>query len=171
MSHPRALKAMEIVYTPWRLPYVQAKPTEGCVFCAAQEAPPSFDNLVVYSDEDLLIMLNRFPYTNGHMLVVPRPHVSSMTGLEERHRCASVRALTLCEVLLRDIFHAHGVNVGLNLGQAAGAGIIDHLHWHVLPRWIGDTNFCTVISELRVIPEDLKATYDRLAAGFAGKKL
>lgn len=162
---------MDIVYTPWRLEYVQSKAPDGCIFCAAAEAEPAFENLVLLKTPDLLVMLNRFPYTNGHMLVVPRVHVDSLTGLEERHRRASLAALTLCESLLRELFCAQGVNAGLNLGRAAGAGIVDHLHWHILPRWVGDTNFSTVLGQLRVIPEDLRTSYDRLSKALAGRAL
>jgi len=158
---------MDIVYTPWRMQYVQSAPPGSCIFCDAAGAPPSFENLVLSRSEDLVVMLNRFPYTNGHMLVVPRPHVDSLSGLEERHRHASVDALTRCEALLRDLFCAQGVNVGLNLGRAAGAGIADHLHWHILPRWAGDTNFSTVVGQLRVIPEDLRTSYEKLRDALA----
>lgn len=158
---------MEITYTPWRLPYIQAEEPSGCVFCDAASQEPSFENLVVHSTPDLIILLNRFPYSNGHMLVVPRPHVDSLSGLEARHRSASVEALTRCEHNLRRLFSAQGINVGLNLGRAAGAGIADHLHWHILPRWAGDTNFVTVIGQLRVIPEDLRTSWEKLREAFA----
>jgi len=163
---------MDIVYTPWRLQYVQAAPPTGsCIFCDAADAEPCFDNLVLARSDDLLVMLNRFPYTNGHMLVVPRPHVDSLSGLQDRHRRASLEALTRCEGLLRELFCAQGVNVGLNLGRAAGAGIADHLHWHILPRWAGDTNFSTVVGQLRVIPEDLRTSYERLRSALGAEPL
>ncbi|MGA9751055.1 MAG: HIT domain-containing protein [Acidobacteriota bacterium] len=158
---------MEIVYTPWRLEYVQSPKQAGeCVFCRAFTDEPSLENLVVYRDEELAVMLNRYPYTNGHMLVIPRPHVNSLTGLTPSLRASAAEVLTYCEAVLRRLYHAHGINVGLNLGQAAGAGIIDHIHWHILPRWTGDTNFVTVFGNLRVIPEDLADSFARLGGAF-----
>jgi ATP adenylyltransferase len=158
---------MRFVFSPWRLQYVQSQKTdEACVFCRAFSEEPSVENLVLYRDGRLAVMLNRFPYTNGHMMVIPRPHVDSLTGLDPDTRAASAEVLTLCETILRRLYKAQGMNVGLNLGQAAGAGITDHLHWHILPRWNGDTNFVTVIGETRVVPEDLATTYARLRPEF-----
>jgi ATP adenylyltransferase len=158
---------MRFVYSPWRLPYVQSKKCEeGCFLCQAFREPPSCGNLVLYRDERLAIMLNRYPYTNGHMLVVPRPHRDSLTGLEPESRAAAAEALAFCEGVLRRLYCAHGINVGLNLGEAAGAGIADHLHWHVLPRWTGDTNFVTLFGETRIIPEELESSYQRLLPEF-----
>lgn len=158
---------MRFVFSPWRLDYVTSDKRQGdCVFCAAFEQDPSVDNLVVYRDERMAVMLNRYPYTNGHLMVIPRPHVDTLTGLDPESRAASVEALTYCEALLRRIYCAEGINVGLNLGQAAGAGIKDHIHWHVLPRWTGDTNFITVCGDTRILPEDLAATFARLRTEF-----
>ena len=154
---------MEFVFAPWRLHYVQSeKKPDGCIFCRAFEAEPSFENLVVYRDERLAVMLNRYPYTNGHLLVFPKLHADSLTGLSADLRSALCEVLAFCEGALRAAYNADGINVGLNLGRAAGAGITDHLHWHILPRWSGDTNFATLLGEMRVIPEDLKGTYDRM---------
>lgn len=159
---------MRFVFSPWRLQYVQSqKCEEGCVFCRCFEQEPSEENLVVFRDERLAVMLNRYPYTNGHLMVIPRPHVDSLTGLDADTRALSAEALTFCETALRRLYRAQGMNVGLNLGQAAGAGITDHLHWHILPRWNGDTNFVTVVGETRVIPEDLAMTYARLRPEFS----
>lgn len=161
---------MRFVFSPWRLRYVQSpKSEEPCVFCRAFREAPSRDNLVVYRDGRLAVMLNRYPYTNGHMMIIPRPHVDSLTGLDAATRSAAAEALTHCETVLRRTYSAQGINIGLNLGQAAGAGITDHLHWHILPRWNGDTNFMTVFGETRVIPEDLATTFDRLRAEFPDK--
>jgi ATP adenylyltransferase len=158
---------MDIVFTPWRLDYIRSdKSAEGCVFCRAFTDEPSLDNLVIYRDELIAVVLNKYPYTNGHLLVAPRPHVDSLTGLDREIRAAAAEATVLCEAVLRKVYTPHGINVGLNLGQAAGAGITDHLHWHVLPRWTGDTNFVTVCGGLRVIPEDLSSVLDRLRPEF-----
>lgn len=161
---------MRFVFSPWRLEYVTSNKGEGkCVFCAAFEEDPSPDNLVLYRDERLAVMLNRYPYTNGHLMVIPRPHVDTLTGLTPEDRAAAAEALTYCEVLLRRIYRAQGVNVGLNLGQAAGAGIKDHIHWHILPRWTGDTNFITVCGDTRILPEDLASTFARLITEFPSR--
>ena len=158
---------MDFVFSPWRLEYVQSdKHPPECIFCRAFEAPPSDDNLVLYRDDRVAVVLNRFPYTNGHMLVVPRRHTDTLTGLDAPTRAASQEVLTFCEGVLRRVYKAHGINVGLNLGQAAGAGIIDHIHWHILPRWTGDTNFVTLFGDLRVIPEDILGTMERLRGEF-----
>jgi ATP adenylyltransferase len=163
---------MRFVFSPWRLQYVQSlKSDEACVFCRAFQHEPSEENLVVFRDHRLAVMLNRFPYTNGHLMVIPRPHVDSLTGLDAEMRSASAEALTHCETVLRRVYRAQGLNLGLNLGQAAGAGITDHLHWHILPRWNGDTNFVTVVGQTRVIPEDLAMTYARLLPEFASLSL
>ncbi len=163
---------MRFVFSPWRLEYVTSEKMDHvCVFCAALKEPPSPDNLVVYRDERIMIMLNRYPYTNGHMMVVPHPHVDSLTGLDCETRAVSAEALAFCETVLRGTYCAHGINGGLNLGQAAGAGIADHLHWHILPRWQGDTNFVTLFGDTRVIPEDLATTYARLRPLFPERML
>lgn len=158
---------MRFVYAPWRLHYVQSpKSQEGCVFCRAFTADPSNDNLVLYRDDRMAVMLNRYPYTNGHMLVVPRAHTDSLTGIDAGNRAACAEALAFCETLLRRIYHAQGVNLGINLGEAGGAGIADHLHWHALPRWNGDTNFIATIGGTRVLPEDLATTFHKLREEF-----
>ena len=158
---------MRFVFSPWRLAYVTSeKAAQGCVFCAARQEPPSPDNLVVYRDERIMVMLNRYPYTNGHMMVVPHPHVDSLTGLDCETRAVSAEALAFCETVLRSTYCAHGINVGLNLGQDAGAGIADHLHWHILPRWQGDTNFVPVLADVRVVPQALMDTYKGLVNRF-----
>jgi ATP adenylyltransferase len=158
---------MDIVFAPWRLEYIQAdKRSQECIFCKAFADEPSVENLVVYKDERVGVMLNRFPYTNGHLLIVPRPHVDSLSGLDKETRSAAAEVIAFCELLLRRVYKAQGINVGLNMGQAAGAGILDHVHWHILPRWTGDTNFTTVCSNLRVVPEDLEAVFNRLRQEF-----
>ena len=154
---------METNFAPWRLGYIKSdKNEEGCVFCRAFEDQPSFDNLVIFRNELVAVMLNRFPYNNGHILVVPHSHKDSLTMLEKEEQHALSDAVALCESAIRSCYSPDGINIGMNLGQAAGAGIVDHLHYHILPRWHGDTNYVTVIGELRVIPEDLESSYNHL---------
>lgn len=155
---------MEILYSPWRLEYVMgvSSPKAGCVFCDAAAKGVCPESLVVHDDPLVCVLLNRYPYNNGHLLVVPRLHVDSLTGLppEVLGRCGE--ALVHCERALRAAYGCQGVNMGLNLGEAAGAGIAEHLHWHALPRWRGDTNFMTPLCGTRVVPEDLGSAYRRL---------
>ncbi len=159
---------METNFAPWRLGYIKSdKKEEGCIFCRAFEEQPSFDNLVVHRNDMVAILLNRFPYNNGHMLVVPRSHKDSLALLDKKELDALSDSLVLCESALRSCYSPNGLNIGMNLGQAAGAGITDHLHYHILPRWHGDTNFVTVVSQLRVIPEDLRDTYQNIRDFFS----
>lgn len=161
---------MEIVFAPWRLEYIQAdKGSEACIFCRAFLEEPSLGNLVLHKGERVAVLLNKYPYTNGHLLVAPKPHVDSLTCVGAETRAAAAEMLAFCESVIRKSFKPHGINVGLNMGQAAGAGILDHVHWHILPRWTGDTNFATVCSDLRVIPENMETVYDRLRQEFPAK--
>jgi len=158
---------MEILFAPWRLEYILAeKGTGHCIFCRAFREDPSPGNLVVYRDDRVAVLLNKYPYTNGHLLVAPRPHVDSLTGVDPETRSATAEMLAYCETVIRKSFNPQGINVGLNMGLAAGAGILDHVHWHILPRWTGDTNFATVCADLRVIPEDMESLYNRLRKEF-----
>ncbi len=154
---------MEITFTPWRLDYIKSnKREEGCIFCKAFEEQPSFDNLVVFKGQFSAILLNRFPYNNGHLLVVPKTHSDSLFSLPEEEKLELSKLLCFSEAALRKIYEPQGINVGMNLGEAAGAGIVDHIHFHILPRWKGDTNFVTVTGNLRVIPEALRDTYEKV---------
>lgn len=159
---------MDIKFAPWRMDYIlSTKDNKGeCVFCRAFTESPSLDNLVVYRDETTAVMLNRYPYTNGHVLVIPHPHVDTLTGLDDTSRNSLMRVIAFTEALLRRVYNPMGFNVGLNLGEAAGAGIAEHLHFHVVPRWNGDTNFITLFGELRVIPEDLETIFNRLREAY-----
>jgi len=159
---------MDIKFAPWRLSYILS-PKEsggGCVFCRAFTEDPSLENLVVYRDETTAVMLNRYPYNNGHVLIVPRQHLNSLTGLDDAARDSLMRVIAFSEALLRKVYNPMGFNVGLNLGEASGAGITEHLHFHVVPRWNGDTNFITLFGELRVIPEDLSTVFERLREAY-----
>jgi ATP adenylyltransferase len=151
---------MDRLWSPWRLEYVtSSKPDEGCVFCLAADADNS---LIVYERDLCYVILNLYPYNNGHLLVVPYRHTPSLGSLtrEELHEMADL--MQLSERTLLEAYQPHGVNVGVNLGKPAGAGVLDHVHMHVVPRWNGDTNFMTVIGETRVLPEDLGQSAARL---------
>ena len=156
---------MQVLWAPWRMAYVADKAARCCIFCIALEGDRR-ERLLLGTTAASLVILNRFPYQNGHLMVAPRRHTASLTALPEaEHR-------DLAETLRRSIdtvaatFHPDGFNLGMNLGAAAGAGVVDHLHWHIVPRWAGDTNFMAAVAETRVIPQHLLETYDRLRAAF-----
>jgi ATP adenylyltransferase len=158
------------LWSPWRLYYVTAeKPSTGCVFCRSRTglgtgAEPN--PLIVFDGSLAYVILNRYPYNNGHLMVVPHRHLATLVDLtiEELHEVAVL--IQRSEAALREAYRLEGINVGLNLGKPAGGGIPGHLHVHLVPRWLGDTNFMTVIGETRVLPEDLAASASRLAPIF-----
>jgi ATP adenylyltransferase len=155
---------VDYLWTPWRYQYVtKGDAPAGCVFCTAAAAADDRRNLIVHRAKHNFIILNRFPYTNGHVMVVPFQHVSSLLDLAEEALLEMMRLARGCEKHLRATYRPDGLNIGINLGQSAGAGVADHVHMHVLPRWIGDTNFMTVTGETRVMPEDLTATWEKLS--------
>jgi len=137
----------------------------GCIFCEAL-AQIAVDPLVVYRGRATFVILNKFPYNNGHLMVVPHRHVGWLGGLERAELDEIMQLTQASERALRDVYRPHGFNMGLNLGKSAGAGVLDHLHMHVVPRWSGDTNFISVVGETRVLPEELPATAGRLRAAF-----
>jgi ATP adenylyltransferase len=158
---------MERLWSPWRLEYVTgSKPETGCVFCEAPRRPQP-ESLVVHEGRTVYIVLNRYPYNNGHLMVVPYRHVPTLNalGAEELHEIADLTQRS--EVALMQAYNPQGINVGINLGKAAGAGILEHIHVHLVPRWNGDTNFMTVVGETRVLPEALGQSATRLRAAFA----
>ena len=161
---------MDFLWSPWRMEYVEqeTQPTDACVFCVAAGASSAAANLVVHRNEACYIILNRYPYNNGHLLVAPYRHAGDLEDLT-REESANVMAVVRYGVrLLRRALRPDAVNVGLNLGAAAGAGILDHVHVHVVPRWQGDTNFMTVTTGTRVLPETLERTRERLTAAMDG---
>jgi ATP adenylyltransferase len=161
---------MDYLWSPWRFRYVsQANNTGACVFCEKATADSSRDreNLLLYRARFNFILLNPYPYTTGHSMVIPYAHIA---GLEEVEPATLVEMMELARRLqaaLRDCYHPEGYNLGINLGKCAGAGVADHLHLHLLPRWTGDSSFMTTIGETRILPQDLLTTYDKLAPYFA----
>ena len=158
---------LERLYTPWRLAYVTgAAKAADCVFCAAQ-AGGDADPLIVFRGSTCFVILNLFPYNNGHLMVVPLRHIASLVEATADELTELMNLTRCAEMALREAFAPQGLNMGLNLGKAAGAGILDHLHLHIVPRWSGDTNFMTVVGETRVLPQELPVTADRLRPIFA----
>lgn len=158
---------MDYLWTPWRYQYLVASgKQEGCVFCNAARDTNDRRSLVVHRAPRNFVILNRFPYTNGHLMIVPYQHVASLQELDAETVSEMMLLARDCEAHLRAIYHPDGLNFGLNLGASAGAGIAGHLHLHGLPRWMGDANFMTVIGETRVLPENLETTWERLREAF-----
>lgn len=133
----------------------------GCIFCQALELPGQA-TLVVHQGDRAFVILNLYPYNNGHLMVVPRRHIAALAEAEPEELHELMDLTQRAEIALTEAYQPHGMNVGLNLGRAAGAGVADHLHIHLVPRWNGDTNFMTVVSEVRVLPETLEETARRL---------
>jgi ATP adenylyltransferase len=151
---------MKQLWAPWRMTYLRGehKPVEGCVFCHKVDAADAAEH-VLYRGSTCFVVLNRYPYSNGHMMVVPYAHVSSLTALSDEVLLEVFQLVRKVEHVLISAAAPQGFNVGINEGQAAGAGIEEHLHVHVVPRWEGDANYMTVIAGTRVIPESLDETY------------
>lgn len=160
---------MDQLWTPWRFDYVsQAAKAEGCVFCDMAAADPARDreHLILHRARFNFVILNLFPYTTGHSIVVPYAHVADLAGVNPEALGEMIGLARDLEAALAQAYHPDGYNLGMNLGRVAGAGVADHVHLHVLPRWSGDANFMTVVGETRIHPEDLLTTYDKLLGVF-----
>jgi ATP adenylyltransferase len=158
---------VERLYASRRLAYVTRRAEgEGCVFCDAQ-AVPEARALIVHDGATAFVILNLFPYNSGHVMVVPRRHLASMAELTHDELVEMAELAQAAERALTEVYRPQGVNIGMNVGRPAGAGVADHIHTHLVPRWTGDTNFMTVVGEVRVLPEELSQTADRLRPVFA----
>lgn len=154
---------MDYLWTPWRYRYIASGTKDDkCIFCAAAEGHDDVQSLIVLRAPKNFVILNRYPYTSGHVMVVPYVHRATLADSEPETLAEMMTLAQRVERALEDLYHPNGYNVGINIGRAAGAGIPEHLHLHVLPRWIGDTNFMTTVGETRVQPEELVTTYQRL---------
>jgi ATP adenylyltransferase len=159
---------MEHVWAPWRLEYIQtAGEQDGCVFCRAAEGD-DVEHLVVHRGERAFVLLNKFPYSSGHLLVAPYRHGLNFDDLADDEALEIHRLGGEGLAALREVYKPEGFNLGWNIGRVAGAGIPDHVHWHLVPRWNGDTNFMPVVGQTRVLPELLEETYARLRPRFEG---
>jgi ATP adenylyltransferase len=154
---------MKAIYAPWRMTYIKSEKPDGCVFCKDSLRK---EDLILFEGKTAYVMLNLYPYINGHLMIIPYRHVCKLDDLSPEEKLElfeltdiSVKALSAC-------MNPEGFNIGINLGKAAGAGVDDHVHIHVVPRWIGDTNFMTIIGEVRVIPDDLINTWETLLPYF-----
>src|SRR5207249_3928240 len=158
---------MERLWSPWRLAYVTGTgSSDGCIFCEACASTRPPDDLVLIRGELAFVILNLYPYNNGHLMVVPNRHVPNLASLTAEEQAEVMRLTRHSEIALNEAYSPHGLNVGINLGRPAGAGVADHLHVHLVPRWNGDTNFMTVVGNVRVVPEALDATKAKLVPIF-----
>jgi len=158
---------MDYLWTPWRYTYVSTvDKTDGCIFCCLLKVGDDEKALIVHRAEFNFIILNAYPYTSGHVMVVPYEHVDRLNLLPEAGANEMMELTRRLETILTETYQPDGVNLGMNIGKAAGAGVTGHIHMHVLPRWVADANFMTVVGETRVLPEALEETYCRLKAKF-----
>jgi ATP adenylyltransferase len=157
---------METLFAPWRLSYLMAEKPTGCIFCEALARPDDPESLIVHRGARVFSMLNRYPYANGHVMVAPVAHEARLSGSDPATRAELIDEIARAEGALAGLYRPGGFNVGANFGRAGGAGVEDHYHFHVVPRWDGDTNFMTVTAGTRVVPEDLPVTRRAVAAAF-----
>ncbi len=159
---------MDRLWSPWRYRYVsKAAPSDDCIFCAKSARNEDREDLILFRGERNFVLLNLYPYTSGHLMVAPYQHVPTLEEAPDE-TAAELMALTRrAQRHLRELYRAPGYNLGMNIGEAAGAGIAGHIHMHVLPRWAGDANFMTTVAETRVIPEDLDTAWQKLRDAFA----
>ena len=153
---------LERLWAPWRIEYIMGRKPPGCIFCDKPAEHKDDDNLILHRGKYNFIIMNAFPYNNGHMMVVPYRHTATLSGWLPEEQAELLRLADLAVELLKKTMRPDGFNLGINMGLVAGAGVADHIHLHVVPRWNGDTNFMPVISDTRVISEAWRATYEKL---------
>lgn len=157
---------MENLYSPWRIDYILQKKSDKCIFCEKPKANDDKNLLILKRGECTYIIMNLYPYNNAHLMIVPYRHISKLSELRDKELLEVSKMLQLSEKVLNKVYHPDGFNIGMNLGEVAGAGVADHIHIHVVPRWIGDTNFISTIGKIRVMPERMEDTYRKLKNEF-----
>ena len=157
---------MDPLWAPWRMRYIMAPKSDDCIFCTKPAAGDDSANLIVWRGDSAYVMLNAYPYNNGHLLISPYAHIADLEDLPAQTLLEIMQLSQDAIRVLKQDFNPQGVNLGLNLGAAAGAGVKDHLHLHVVPRWLGDTNFMPVVADVRVIPQSLDHAYAIIRKGF-----
>jgi len=157
---------MEHIWAPWRMEYIKMEKPRGCILCEKPAQDNDAENCILYRGSKNFIIMNTYPYNPGHLLVAPYRHVSGLGELTEEERHEHFDIVSHSIGVLRQELGAEGFNVGVNMGKAAGAGIEDHIHTHIVPRWQGDSNFMTIVSDVRVVPEALAETYRKLKGKF-----
>jgi ATP adenylyltransferase len=163
---------MNYLWSPWRMKYIQDHSLEegACIFCNLSNQPDGTENLIVHRAEFVFVILNRYPYTSGHIMVVPFEHQASFEDLEDKILSELMQVTATCMRVLRRLYRPHAFNLGANVGESAGAGIADHVHMHIVPRWTGDTNFMSTLGQTRVLPEELEVTYKRICTEWQNSK-
>ena len=157
---------MERIFAPWRIRYIMSPKHEGCIFCDFPKENRDEERLIVYRGEKCFVMMNNYPYNPGHVMVAPYRHVGSLEELDESEALEIMKLSQRAVKVIRETMDPDGFNIGINLGKVAGAGIEDHIHLHIVPRWNGDTNFMPVIADVKIIPEAVEETYKKLRSGF-----
>ncbi len=158
---------MKRIWSPWRKAYIESHAKEdGCIFCNALAKEDNAQNLVVHRGRRALVMVNLYPYTNGHLMVASVDHKPSLEDLDPETRAEMMELVSQAMVTLKKVYNPQAFNLGANIGRAAGAGVPDHVHLHIVPRWKGDTNFMSTVGETRVLPESIEDTYSRIREGW-----
>jgi len=164
---------MDRLFSPWRSKYIETfkgsgdKEKSECVFCSAMKANEDKDRLVIYRGKLAFVIMNLYPYNSGHMMVVPKRHTAEFASLTPEELAECMKLLQDAQIALEELSHPHGFNIGMNLGKAGGAGIDDHLHWHIVPRWNGDTNFMPVLADIKMVSEDMERQWETLHTFFS----
>jgi len=158
---------MKVIWAPWRMEYILSNQKQGpCIFCPGDDRNQDEERLILFVGILSMVMMNRYPYNNGHLLVAPVRHVGTLESLTEDEMLDLLGMVRTSISALKELMNPEGFNVGLNLGKVAGAGVEEHLHFHIVPRWNGDTNYMTVVGAVRVIPEHIRETYKKLLPYF-----
>ena len=162
---------MDRLFSPWRSKYIESFKTsstkeEGCIFCSALRSNNDEETLLVHRGNEAFVIMNLYPYNSGHMMIVPNRHTADFSSLTQTESTECLRLLQTAEQALTEMSAPHGFNIGMNLGRAAGAGIDDHLHWHIVPRWNGDTNFMPTVADIKMVSEDMHKQWHVLSGLF-----
>ncbi len=157
---------MDILWAPWRIEYIKQPKEPGCVFCTKPAEQQDDKNFIVHRSKTSFVIMNFYPYNNGHLMIVPFRHTADIAGLTADEKLEMMDLLAMSKQALKQTMAPHGFNIGMNLGQVAGAGIKDHLHFHIVPRWNGDTNFMPICGHTKVVSEGLAETWEKLRKAF-----
>ena len=155
---------MNYLWSPWRMPYIETQnQSERCVFCEVLKREDDEENLIILRSKTSFVIMNRYPYTSGHVMVLPLVHEATLEALPKETRSEMMELTATATRVLKHVYSPDGFNIGINIGEASGAGIEEHIHIHVVPRWVGDTSFMTTIGETRTLPEAIEKTYQRIS--------
>lgn len=159
----------EILWAPWRMEYILGEEEEACIFCTKPKHNDDKENLILHRGKHNFVIMNKYPYNNGHLMIVPYRHIANFEALKDSESLELMKIISKSMAVLREAIRPQGFNIGMNIGRIAGAGIDDHLHFHIVPRWAADTNFMPVIGHTKIVSEGLWETWERLKAGFEDK--